>query len=615
MTTGAVSELSFDQIFFFGDSLSDSGNISELTSDLLLLGLPPEGFGYNQNFTNAEADGNGAMWTEEVPALLGITADDTANFAFGAARVLGSVTIASLLQPGAAQGLLRPGVDLDNFSDAVLSAEARAVLAESEVLGKLAIANDLNLTGQIANALASVQGQFSSGTAVSFLIGGNDYSDIAPGQDVQAFITNLVTTILGNAAQVAAAGADTLIYVAQPALSFAPISQQFVLSLIEQGLSEADAIAALTQLDQLVGIQNQQVSAGFQALGQQFGIEIEIVDLDQLAEEIQTDLSGFGFKFAGSRILTNGADALPFQDFNNNGIPDVGIDPDTNDILDLPFPFISTDIDGDDQDDIFVATQPESLAFDLDEITFFDGLHPSAATHDLIANFYLASLTQDVSFLTAAADAVSGTEAENLIFAKAGDDITEGKRANDVIFGGLGNDTLSGNKGEDIVVGGAGNDLLIGNLGTDIVAGSDGDDRLLGRRGNDLLIGGSGNDEAIGGSGDDLFIQKLDMDPAFDIIRGGLGDDTLFLEVDGSSFDAVQSSLTGFRAGRRFQLSVGSREIEIYSIEQVVLGNSDNRAQFGQAYAQSLGGLDADAIALVDTAARWNQLDPISQMS
>ena len=610
MITNTTSEILLDQIFFFGDSLSDSGNIYELTSELLLVGLPPDGFGYNQNFTNAEVDGNGAMWTEEVPTLLGIA--DAQNFAFGAARALGTATIESLLRPGGVDTpFLRPGVDLDDFADVSLGQVAQSLLAGSEVSNKLAAVNDLNLTGQVTNALASVQGQFSSGTAASFLVGGNDYSSLVPGQDPQAFITDLVTAILGNAARVAAAGVDSLIYVTQPLPSFVPISEQVVSDLIDQGLPEAEAIAALAQLDQLVGIQNQQVSAGFQALGQQFDAAVKIVDLAQLTEEVQADLSGFGFKFDGSRILPNGADALPFQDLNNNDIPDVGVDPVTNEILDLPFPFLSTDINGDSEDDIFVVTDAESLEFDLDEILFFDGLHPSAATHDVIANFYAASLTQEVSFLAVEADDVIGTERENLFFAKAGDDTVAGKDANDVIFGGLGSDTLEGNAGQDIVVGGAGDDFLIGNLGADIIAGSDGDDSLRGRRGSDILIGGDGSDDAVGGAGDDLFIQKIEAEPAVDIIWGGTGFDSLFLEVGSADFELAQSSLEGFRAGRRFQFSVGENEIELFNIERVVLGNRGDRTQFAQAYSQVFDGFADEAIALVDTAARWNQLDPI----
>ncbi|MBE9061406.1 SGNH/GDSL hydrolase family protein [cf. Phormidesmis sp. LEGE 11477] len=613
MPPSTQPKIPFDQIFFFGDSLSDDGNLYDLSSRLLRIGTPPDDFGYNQKFTNVEADGNGAMWTEEAPSLLGLASEDVHNFAFGAARAIGSATIGSIFRLGeVADQLISPEVDLDVFDSETLTEEAKALLAEAGVLDKLSAVNSLNLTGQVTNALASAQGQFSSGTAASFLIGGNDYTNLTPDLDPQAFVADLITTILNSAAQVAAAGADTLIYVTQPLLSTAPVSEQIVSTLIQQGLSEAAAAATLEQLDQLVSVQNQQVAAGFQALGQQFGAETRTVDLAQLSEEIQADLSGFGFEFGGSRILSVGADTLSFQDVNNNGIPDVGIDPDTNEILDLPLPFISTDIDGDAKDDIYVVTNAESLEFDLDEITFFDTVHPSAATQDLIASFYVAALTQDVNFLTSTGDDFSGSQHEDLIFAKAGDDSVEGKHANDVIFGGLGDDTLWGSKGHDIVVGGAGDDLVIGNLGADVVAGSDGDDRLRGRRGSDILIGGDGSDDVRGGSGNDLFIQAIDGEAnTSDDIRGGLGYDVLFLEVDGTDFEAAQSGIADFQAGRPFQFSIGNSEIKLRSIEQVILGNSDNRTQSAQAYSQAFGELDAEAIALVDAAVRWNQIDPV----
>ncbi len=614
MTTNAPSESLFNQLFFFGDSLSDDDNFYKLSTNLLVAGLPLDDFGYSQNFTNAEVDGNGAVWTTEAAALLGLSAEATHNFAFGGARVLDVVTIEDLLRlrEGRAAGLVRPEVDPDDFDGIQLSEAARALLAGSAVLDKVSTVNDINLTGQVANALASIGGQFDSGTAATFLIGGNDYIRIEPGEDAQAFVTQLVTTLLSNAALVAAAGVETLIYVTLPSLSSTPVSEQLVSTLIGQGLSETLARGTLAQLDQLIGIQNQQVSAGFQALGQQFNTEAKVVDLAQLSEEIQADLSSFGFKFGDSRIVGNGATPSVFQDFNANGVPDIGLDPNTGEILDLPFPFISADINGDGQADVFVATNAESLAFDLDEIAFFDGLHPSAAYHDLIASFYTAALTQPVSFLTAAGDRTLGSNHKDLIFAKAGNDEIQGKGGDDVIFGGLDDDIIMGNKDQDIVVGGAGNDTLIGSLGGDIVVGSDGDDRVLGRRGSDILIGGKGNDDMRGGSGNDLFIQQIDRTaPASDDVRGGLGRDTLFLEVDSADFEVVQSRLEEFRSGRRFQLAVGENNIELYSIEQVVLGRSDDRAQFAEAYAQAFSELDAKTVSLVDTAARWNQLDPI----
>ncbi len=617
-TKKPLTQQQFDKLFIFGDSLSDDGNIYELFSTLLQVGLPPDGFGYNQNYTNAEINGNGAMWTEEATHLLGLAENNVHNFAFGGARVLGVQTVEnSITRPGRkVEFLLKDEVDVDylltNFGGAVLTDKAQSLLLGTEVLDKLSAVNDLNLTGQVTNALASVDEQFSSGTAAIFLIGGNDYNNFDQTQDPRDFVTDLVTTLLANAARVAAAGANTLIYVTQPPLSFAPISEQFVLRLIGQGLSETEARAVLGQLDRLVGVQNQQVAAGFEALGQKFGANVEIVDLAQFAQEIKADLSSFGFKFDGGRILTSGTAPQEFQDLNNNGAPDIGVDPSTNQIIDLPLPFISTDIDGDGEDDIYVPANPESLSFDLDEITFIDGFHPSAATQDLIANFFVASLTDAVTFLSSDGDRHSGSRGEDVIFAQAGNDRVNGKKADDVIFGGQGDDVLFGSRGSDIVVGGLGNDILRGGSGNDVVAGSDGDDKLRGQSGRDILVGGDGSDRIRGGSGNDLFIQSFNSAAsALDLVDGGSGKDTLFIEVEGSDFDAVQSALENFQSGRYFELSVGTSAIEVRGIETIVLGNRDDNSQLASAYGQVLSGLDA--VDLVETAASWNQVDPIPQ--
>ena len=84
-----------------------------------------------------------------------------------------------------------------------------------------------------------------------------------------------------------------------------------------------------------------------------------------------------------------------------------------------------------------------------------------------------------------------------------------------------------------------------------------------------------------------------------------------FIEVEGSDFDAVQSALENFQSGRYFELSVGTSAIEVRGIETIVLGNRDDNSQLASAYGQVLSGLDA--VDLVETAASWNQVDPIPQ--
>ena len=108
------------------------------------------------------------------------------------------------------------------------------------------------------------------------------------------------------------------------------------------------------------------------------------------------------------------------------------------------------------------------------------------------------------------------------------------------------NQGVAGSDDNDIIIGGSGNDLLLGNAGND---------NLSGGAGNDILRGGKGVDTLVGGAGDDTFITTADEFVALgehtsnfngvylgrghqhlltvDNIDGGLGADTLYLQVDG----------------------------------------------------------------------------------
>ena len=90
-----------------------------------------------------------------------------------------------------------------------------------------------------------------------------------------------------------------------------------------------------------------------------------------------------------------------------------------------------------------------------------------------------------------------------------------------VMHGGAGNDLLIGGRNDDVIHGGAGHDLIFGGLGDDELHGDEGNDWLHGGAGNDLLRGGAGNDWLLGGFGDD----DLDGEDGFDWLIGGPGND------------------------------------------------------------------------------------------
>lgn len=120
-------------------------------------------------------------------------------------------------------------------------------------------------------------------------------------------------------------------------------------------------------------------------------------------------------------------------------------------------------------------------------------------------------------------DRVWGGSGHDLVFGGAGDDRLSGNWGNDILIGEDGADLIWGNRGNDDILGGAGDDKIWGNVGADFLHGGDGHDYLLGGSGADKLVGGNGDDWVVGGFGNDVFVGG----PGQDTLRGGLGDDTV----------------------------------------------------------------------------------------
>lgn len=116
----------------------------------------------------------------------------------------------------------------------------------------------------------------------------------------------------------------------------------------------------------------------------------------------------------------------------------------------------------------------------------------------------------------------SGT-GDDLVFGGEGGDWLSGNWGNDILIGDGGSDLIWGNQGNDDILGGTGHDQLWGNTGDDFIHGGDGHDYLLGGKGDDKLVGGNGDDWANGGLGDDVFVSSLGEDTFI----GGLGSDTV----------------------------------------------------------------------------------------
>ena len=511
----------YDRIIYFGDSLTDSDEFYNLSSQLLVFPLPSAVFGYAGQFSN------GPVYADIAPTVLGIGADESLNYAVGGARAVGLFNMGGFL---ASSPLAVPNPDpaLLDF-DSNLGGQIERFLADRPALGDL------------------------SGAAASFLIGLNDFNTLAQGLDPATFdpvefgaragqlATDILTATLGAATQAALAGVGTIVLNTLPVGGFFPLTQ---------------AVPEFAQplANDLVRQYNDALIAQSAAL-EQLGVNVVIVDFEALASEIMANGSNYGF--------LNTTDAL----WIGTGADPQLIDPDG----DGPLPALPG-----------FEMNPALAALDPDQFAFFDLLHPTTAAHGLFGAFQAATLAGDnIEFLGDGRNFDRGTADNDLIFAQGGNDFVLSGNGEDVLFGGAGRDFLRGGNDNDIMAGGDGNDLAYGGADADVVVGNAGRDLLFGGHGDDAIVDGLGSDRAFGGSGDDTFFYAEagliggTNGTDRDVFVGGAGEDTLYLAVTDDSRAGVEAAIdsaSGFFA--RFA-DLGLITI---GIENFVL--LDSRAEF-----------------------------------
>jgi Ca2+-binding RTX toxin-like protein len=241
---------------------------------------------------------------------------------------------------------------------------------------------------------------------------------------------------------------------------------------------------------------------------------------------------------------------------------------------------------------------------DPDEVAYFDPVHPSAASHGILAAFAEATLRADrITFRASGGDVVRGVSGADFVVAGLGNDRVLAAGGNDVVLAGRDNDTVDGGAGSDLVLGGRGDDNLNGSVGSDLLAGNADDDIIRGGDGNDVVLLGTGLDLAAGHAGNDLLIVTDDALSGFDRVYGGAGRDTLRLEVSEDVFAsaAFQSEIRAFESGEVTILrSIGLTAREVERLEVYVDGTRE--------FAAGLAAADqgAAARALIRDAALWN---------
>ena len=216
-------------------------------------------------------------------------------------------------------------------------------------------------------------------------------------------------------------------------------------------------------------------------------------------------------------------------------------------------------------------------------------------------------------------ESIDGQGGADEIYGYAGDDTIQGGVGDDQLDGGQGEDTLHGEAGDDELHGGDGSDELYGGAGADTINGEQGDDLLFGEDGEDILHGGAGSDELYGGhDNDDLSggtgADLLSGGAGDDVLRGGTGNDTLngdagndILHGDGG-FDILNGGADDDELYGTGELS-GDDGNDYLEGEGILSGGAGNDELHGQGSDTLLGGEGNDI--LVANTDPWQETSNI----
>lgn len=476
----------YGTLVYFGDSLTDDGNLYELSGAVASESIPVDAAGYNQRFTN------GLVYAEYTTALLGVA--NELNFGIGGARALGTLTLRDLVAGGGLESFLTVPL-----SDPQLDF-------------------DINLTAQIDRFVTETVGQDRSDMSATVFIGANDYLNFEPSSPEALLIEGLgllfeITNGVADAAQTLAdAGVGQIVINSLPSGNFFP------------AVTSSPELAPVAEL--VLGLHNVRLANLVEDLQAQ-GVDAVYVDIEAITNAIIDDPLNFGITAPIEEVVVLSGD------------PE---DPVLNPVLeDVP----------------------------LDNIAFFDSVHPTDTIHGVLGSFQAASLTSEVTI----GGSLGGIELlgseQDLVLAGAGADILALNAGDDIAFGEAGVDFVFGGSGADIISGGSDNDLLFGGNDDDVIAGGTGDDRINGGNGQDVLIDGLGSDTVSGGMGDDLFIftqaslaggvDGVDLDT----FNGGLGADTLVLLLtEASALDFGATNLSFGEAAALADIGISTRSVE-----------------------------------------------------
>ncbi|SFR33687.1 SGNH/GDSL hydrolase family protein [Litoreibacter janthinus] len=445
---------------FFGDSLSDDGNLYAASDGLLpdpirdTLG----GFGGRAS--------NGPTYAEYIAALSGL--GPSLNYAIAGGEAAGTQPIADFIVENGLAGEVIVGND-----------DPRLTF-------------DMNLGAQVDRFSADVGSQDLSDVSAFVLVGANDYFAIEGDNIISAGLALLGTLDAAVDATIDSALELSNLGVGQVVISSLP-SAGFIPGITGLGSLAVDVV------DFLIDAHNSGLQNGVNSLVAQ-GIDAVYLDMEAMTAAIADDPTSFGIFAPLSLTLTSGdVAALSAYDTDQIGFWD-SIHPSaaTHGVLGAYTSF---------------ALQQAAVV-----LSGGDNAETLGGGNDLVLAYagddqVLAGGGDDIVFLGSGNDAAMG---------EAGADLISGGVGNDLIMGGAGNDILSGGQGNDVVEGGDGNDILIDGLGSDTLTGGEGDDVFFFFE--DGLIAGSDDglvDSFDGGNGQDALLLVLSQATVDTLVANG----------------------------------------------------------------------------------------------
>lgn len=401
---------------------------------------------------------------------------------------------------------------------------------------------DINLSAQLDRYLAETAGQDRADNSATLFIGANDYLNFAPSSPDRIVIEGLALMVqitdatLDAAQRLADEGVGQIVINSLPSGDFFP------------GVRADPLLAPVADI--VLSLHNTRLERGVEAL-QEAGINAVYVDIEAITSTIVDDPLNFGI-------------TAPYDEVKV-------LDDDPTD------PVINPALDG----------------VPLDQVAFFDPVHPTDTVHGVLGSFHAAALTGTVTIGNDRSSIRTlRSEDDDLVLAGGGRDVLGLLDGDDIAFGEGDDDFIFGALGRDIISGGADDDVLFGGADDDVLAGGTGDDVTRGGLGDDVLIDGLGSDFAVGGGGNDLFIFReaslIGGDGTFDenTFRGGAGFDTLAMVLTEETAEAFAlTSATEGQAQALSALGITAERIEDVRVftDLAELNQFNDLARLGEA--------------------------------